>query len=243
MARVSGSASSARTAAAAIRPLTSADRSRPPTPITCDTPTPQRSSSAETSCAPVPAAATTPTGPRRSTFANPSPVPASTAVPAPGPMTSSPSSSGPLLELDLLRQRDVVAEQQHVQAGGQGMMRFERGIRAWHGNDRHVRIRRLLAGGLNRPRGPFRPLVPSLAGGAEDRVGARRQRGPRMLLVRRAHREQEVVGTGIGQAGGPKPCAARSASAPGVAITAPAHAIPGSADITDVATRRTMESA
>ena len=42
---------------------------------------------------------------------------------------------------------------------------------------------------------------------------------------------------------GSKPCAARSPSAAGVAITAPAHPMPGCPDITEVATSSTMESA
>ena len=78
-------------AASAMSPPTSSDRSRPPTPITCDTPDPQRSSSVIVSCAPVPAAATTPIGPRATRFEKPSPTPPSTAVPAPGPITSLPS--------------------------------------------------------------------------------------------------------------------------------------------------------
>src|SRR5690242_9910402 len=91
MTSVPGSASSARTASRAISPPTSADRSRPPTPMTWDTPMPQRSSSVMTSCAPVPAAATTPTGPAPTALAKPSPTPPSMAVPAPGPITSRPS--------------------------------------------------------------------------------------------------------------------------------------------------------
>ena len=91
MTSVPGSASSARTASRAISPPTSAERSRPPTPITWDTPMPHRSSSVMTSCAPVPAAATTPTGPAPTALAKPSPTPPSMAVPAPGPITSRPS--------------------------------------------------------------------------------------------------------------------------------------------------------
>ena len=72
---------------------TSADRSRPPTPMICETPTPAASSRHAASCAPVPAAATIPTGPDRTTFANPSPTPPSIAVPHSGPITSSPSSA------------------------------------------------------------------------------------------------------------------------------------------------------
>ena len=78
-------------AAPAISPPTSADRSRPPTPITCDTPDPHRCSRVIASWAPVPAAATTPTGPAATRLEKPSPTPASAAVPAPGPITSLPS--------------------------------------------------------------------------------------------------------------------------------------------------------
>ena len=78
-------------AAPAISPPTSADRSRPPTPITCDTPDPHRCSRVIASWAPVPAAATTPTGPAATRLENPRPTPASAAVPAPGPITSLPA--------------------------------------------------------------------------------------------------------------------------------------------------------
>ena len=74
-------------------PPTSADRSRPPTPMICETPEPARSSSTLASWAPVPAAATIPTGPRRTTFAKPSPTPPSIAVPHSGPITSRPRSA------------------------------------------------------------------------------------------------------------------------------------------------------
>ncbi|HEY3681895.1 MAG TPA: hypothetical protein VGL93_02585 [Streptosporangiaceae bacterium] len=87
---VAGSASRASSAASVDNPPTSADRSRPPTPSTCDTPTPASSSRHVTCCAPVPDAATTPTRPGRVTFAKPSATPATIAVPQSGPMTSRP---------------------------------------------------------------------------------------------------------------------------------------------------------
>ncbi len=91
MTSVPASATSARTALPAISPPTAAPRSRPPSPITCETPPPQRSTRLATSWAPVPAAATTPTRPGRTALANPRQVPPSMAVPAPGPITSRPS--------------------------------------------------------------------------------------------------------------------------------------------------------
>ena len=75
-------------ASSVITPPTAAERSRPPTPISAAFPTPARSSRHDTSCAPVPEAATMPTGPGRSTFANPSGTPSSTAVPQSGPIIS-----------------------------------------------------------------------------------------------------------------------------------------------------------
>ncbi|MGI5168778.1 hypothetical protein ACQEU3_30965 [Spirillospora sp. CA-253888] len=87
---VAGSASSAFSAVSADRPLTSGDRSRPPTPSTCETPVPAASSRHITCCAPVPEAATTPTGPGRTALANPRPAPPTTAVPQSGPITIRP---------------------------------------------------------------------------------------------------------------------------------------------------------
>ena len=60
---VSSSAASIRIAWRNMIPPMSADRSRPPTPTICETPTPAPSSRLADSCAPVPAAATMPTGP------------------------------------------------------------------------------------------------------------------------------------------------------------------------------------
>ena len=82
------SSTSRSRASSVITPPTAAERSRPPTPISAAFPTPARSSRHDTSCAPVPEAATMPTGPGRSTFANPSGTPSSTAVPQSGPIIS-----------------------------------------------------------------------------------------------------------------------------------------------------------
>ncbi len=75
------------------RPATASDRSRPPTPRQWETPIPAPSSSDISCWAPVPEAATSPTGPGRTTLANPSPTPPTTAVPQSGPITSTPARS------------------------------------------------------------------------------------------------------------------------------------------------------
>ena len=93
MASVPGSSRMAATASLAMRPSIASVRSRPPSPTTCDTPAPHRSSRLIASWAPVPAAATTPTRPGSTTLANPRPMPPSMAVPAPGPITNRPHSA------------------------------------------------------------------------------------------------------------------------------------------------------
>ncbi len=93
MARVSSSPASSSRPRRIIRPPTSADRSRPPTPIACDTPTPAASSRQLTSWMPVPDAPTIPTGPRRTALAKPSATPSMIAVPQSAPMNSSPRSA------------------------------------------------------------------------------------------------------------------------------------------------------
>src|SRR5258708_7200307 len=133
MTSVPGSASRARTASRAIIPPTPADRSRPPTPITWDTPMPQRSSSDITSCAPVPAAATMPTGPE------PSPADHRGARARSHPEPAQPA--GTLLQRYLLCQGDVVAEEQDMQAGSQRAMGRHRGVPAGYRYHRHVRVR------------------------------------------------------------------------------------------------------
>lgn len=87
---VAASASSASIAASVMRPPTAAERSRPPTPMPCDTPCPARASSVDTSCSPVPEAETMPMAPRGTALAKASGVPAMSAVPQSGPIMSSP---------------------------------------------------------------------------------------------------------------------------------------------------------
>ena len=110
----------------ALRPATAADRSRPPTPITCDTPSPHRSSRTITSWAPVPAAATTPTCPAADRVGEPE---AAAAEPGGARARSHhqpADAGGVLLQLDLLVDAHVVAEQQDVESGGQGVVGLER---------------------------------------------------------------------------------------------------------------------
>ena len=92
MTRVPSSAASSFRPARVISPPTAAVRSRPPTPMACETPTPAASSRQVTSWMPVPDAPTMPTGPRCTALANPSATPSMIAVPQSAPMKSSPSS-------------------------------------------------------------------------------------------------------------------------------------------------------
>ena len=191
---VAGSESSSARAASVARPPTAPDRSRPPTPRTWVTRTPASSRRQVRCCAPVPDAATTPTpGPGRSgrrTFENPSPTPPTIAVPQSGPITSTPAPRGRVLESDLLRERDVVGEQENVPAGGD---RIERGCqRCGTGrgdrNDRVVRAR-----GARRAdrawRGPF-------CGGGAGGTGVSRPEGGLHLLGGAVHRRLVLGGDG-----------------------------------------------
>ena len=85
--------SSRQTASRVASPPTSADRSRPPTPRACVTPTPAWSSRVSSCWQPVPDAATRATGPGRQALAKPSPSPPTTAVPQSGPITRRPRSA------------------------------------------------------------------------------------------------------------------------------------------------------
>ena len=109
----------------ALRPPTRSDRSRPPTPSTCETRTPASSSRQVSCCAPVPEAATTPTrGPasaRRRTLAKPRPTPPMIAVPQSGPITRTPAARGRVLQGELVLERHVVGEDHHVPAGVDGV--------------------------------------------------------------------------------------------------------------------------
>ena len=116
---VPGSRSRARMASRALRPPTAADRSRPPTPITCDTPSPHRSSRTITSWAPVPAAATTPTRPEATRVGEAEAASTEAGRPRPGPHHQPADAGGVVLQRDLLLDAHVVAEQQDVQSGGQ----------------------------------------------------------------------------------------------------------------------------
>ena len=88
--RVSESPASAWRAARMLGPPSCRCKSRPPTPMACDTPIPWRASRQVTCCNPVPEAAMQPTGPRGSWLAKPSGTPCRTAVPQSGPITSNP---------------------------------------------------------------------------------------------------------------------------------------------------------
>ncbi len=63
-----------------------------------------------------------------------------------------PSALGrPVLQLDLVVHRDVVAEQQHVEAGRQGLVGLQGGVVAGHRDHRHVGVGLQVEGLLERP--------------------------------------------------------------------------------------------
>ena len=76
-----------------MSPPTSSERSRPPTPIACETPSPSRAIVQVVSCRPVPDAAARPMRPRGTALAKPSGTPSTMAVPQSGPIMSRPRSS------------------------------------------------------------------------------------------------------------------------------------------------------
>ena len=90
MTAVPGSAARRSRPASIIVPPTRSSRSRPPTPIACETPAPNRSMRQLTCWRPVPDAATRPIEPRRTTLAKPSGIPSRIAVPQSGPITKRP---------------------------------------------------------------------------------------------------------------------------------------------------------
>ena len=87
---VAASAASAASARSAVDPPTASERSRPPTPIACETPSPSAAMRQLTSCRPVPDAATRPMRPRGTALAKPSGTPPSRAEPQSGPITKRP---------------------------------------------------------------------------------------------------------------------------------------------------------
>ncbi|MEV5541494.1 hypothetical protein AB0L13_32075 [Saccharopolyspora shandongensis] len=73
-----------------MMPPTSADRSRPPVPMSCEIPPPRAWMRTLTSCEPVPEAATMPIVPGRTALAKQSPTLLMMAVPQSGPIISRP---------------------------------------------------------------------------------------------------------------------------------------------------------
>ena len=135
---VSGSSSSMASARSALRPPTGADRSRPPTPSTWETPTPASSSRQDSCWAPVPEAATMPTFGRpvglrrRGQYVRESePDPGDDGGAAVRAHHQQPGILGALLEQDLVLDRHVVGEHHDVTAGVEGVQCF-----AEHGQGR-----------------------------------------------------------------------------------------------------------
>ena len=125
-----------RAPAGSDRPATSADRSRPPTPRQCETPTPAPSSSDIRCWAPVPEAATMPDRAGAHDVGEPQPDAADDRRAAVGPHHQHAGPAGVLLERDLLLQRHVVAEHHGQQPGVHRVDRVGEGVRARRGDQR-----------------------------------------------------------------------------------------------------------
>ena len=152
-------------------PPTSADRSRPPTPTICDTPT----AGARRAGTPPPARRSRPRrrcrrGRSGTTLAKPEPDAAEHRRAAPRAHDEQAELAAAALELDLVGDGDVVGEEEDVQARGQRAVRLEGGVLAGD-RDRARRSRR---------RGRRRP-TPSERGGRRGagpvRAGAARAAG------------------------------------------------------------------
>ena len=90
MTSVSRSCSSAFNPSSIIIPLTSSERSLPPTPSPWETPSPAWAKRHITCCKPLPDAETSPTLPLGTALANPKGAPLTTAVPQSGPIMKRP---------------------------------------------------------------------------------------------------------------------------------------------------------
>jgi hypothetical protein len=225
----------------AMVPPTSADRSRPPTPMAWLTPSPHWSRRHMTSWAPVPAAATTPTRPARTALAKPSPAPPSMAVPAPGPMTSRPSeaprcfrstsSPSPTLSLNSRTCRPCDrALWASSAAKGPGTETMAT-LASWR-----VATASSMVLGTSVASGPpgscwaaAEARVPSPASMPAAAWGA---------VPARTARTRSFART----AGTSNPAAARSSTLAGVPMTAAAHSTPGAPDMARVAAMRSTES-
>ena len=197
-----------------IMPPTSADRSRPPTPTICETPTPARVEQHAASCAPVPAAATMPTGPGDDVGEAEADLP-SMAVPQPGPMTSRPGAAPRCFNATSSLDGDVVGEKEDVHARAQRAVGLERGVLAGDRDERDVRGRRRAAG---QRAGGSAPRRRRSRAGAASSASARpaRRRRPRV------DGEHEVAGP----ASHSTPRAASASRLAGVPMTiSPPHAV------------------
>ena len=127
----------------------------------------------------------------------PQPAPAQRRRPRAGAHDQVTDARRVLLQLDLVLQRHVVAEQQHVEPGAQRLVRLERGEGAGYGDDGDVGVRQLADGFGQIPRD--RGRIPAGGRGcplAEQGVVAGRQGPADGVVVRAPSGEDEVAGRG-----------------------------------------------
>ena len=197
---VAGSSASARSACRVERPPTAALRSRPPTPRQWLRPTPAASSRHITCCAPVPDAATTPTEPGPHDVGEPEGDPTDVGRAAVGAHDQHVGVGRGVLEAHLVVDGDVVGEQHHAQARGDGVEGLGHGVLAGHRDDGQGRPRAR----CGRAEGAGRHLVVTasaarVAGSAQrrERIGDRRQPGIQTVRVVGPDGDDEVVGAGL----------------------------------------------
>ena len=128
MTSVAGSAASRSSAASIITPPTRSSRSRPPTPIAWETPAPNRSIRQLTCWRPVPDAPTSPIEPAPHGVGEPERHAVEDRGAAVRAHDEQALARGERLELDLVLDRDVVAEQEDVEAPLERLERLGRRI-------------------------------------------------------------------------------------------------------------------
>ena len=137
---VATSAASAASAARVMAPPTSSDRSRLPTPIACETPSPAAARRQVTSCSPVPEAADETDAPARDRVGEAE----RHAVQDRRPTVRAHHEAAALerlpLERDLGGQRHVVAEEHDVEPAAQRRPRFGSRVGAGYRHERQRRV-------------------------------------------------------------------------------------------------------
>ena len=224
---VSGSCCSAASPASIVAPPTASLRSWPPVPMACETPAPARASPHVTPCKPVPAALDQPHVAARHGVGEPQRHAVDDRRARFRPHAQQPAVGRQLLQGDLLFERHVVGEEQHVQSVFQRGARLACGVTPRDRDHRQVGARRR-GDGRSQRLGPLRRAGFSsgrLRG--EDLFGLR-QRGQGGSLVLGLDDDQQIIGPRARGLGVSSPAAAMISRLAGVPMTTAASCTPGS---------------